>query len=70
MNEPENSLPANDPLPRHDTPPEPESLTSEKPPIRVSQEEFVDDMAQPSKDKSEYEAEQAADPAASGKGGT
>ena len=59
MNENE-SLPSNDPLPRHDTPPEPESLTSEKPPIRVSQEEYVDDMARPSKDKSEYEAEKAA----------
>ena len=58
MHENEN-LPSNDPLPRHDTPPEPESLTSEKPPIRVSQEEYVDDMARPSKDKSEYEAEKA-----------
>ena len=60
MNEKENSLPSNDPLPSHDTPPQPESLTSEKFPIRVSQEEFVDDMARPSKDKSEYEAEKAA----------
>ena len=59
MNEKEH-LPSNDPLPRHDSPPEPESLTSEKPPIRVSQEEYVDDMARPSKDKSEYEAEKAA----------
>ncbi len=39
----------------HDTPPEPTSESSEKPPIRVSQEEFVDDMAGPSMDKSEYE---------------
>ena len=60
MNDNENSLPANDPLPRHDSPPEPESTTSEKPPIRVSQEEYVDDMARPSRDKSEYEAEKAA----------
>lgn len=42
--------------PAHDTPPEPQSTSSEKPPIRVSQEEFVDDMASPSMDKSEYEA--------------
>lgn len=41
--------------PEHDTPPEPESDSSEKFPIRKSQEEFVDDMATPSVDKSEYE---------------
>ena len=35
--------------------PEPQSDSSEKPPIRKSQEEFVDDMAGPSMDKSEYE---------------
>ncbi len=40
---------------KHDTPPEPESSSSEKFPIRKSQEEFVDDMASPSMDKSEYE---------------
>ena len=57
----ENSLPSNDPLPKHDSTEQPESLTSEKPPIRVSQEEDVDDMARPSKDKSEYEAEKAAE---------
>ena len=56
----EERLPSNEPLPPHDTPPEPESTTSEKFPIRVSQEEYVDDMARPSRDKSEYEAEQAA----------
>ncbi len=41
--------------PKHETPPEPHSESSEKPPIRKSQEEFVDDMAGPSMDKSEYE---------------
>ena len=41
--------------PKHDTPPEPQSTSSEKFPIRKSQEEFVDDMAGPSMDKSEYE---------------
>lgn len=56
MNEKDEVLPSNEPLPPHDPPPEPKSLTSEKPPIRVSQEEFVDDMARPSMDKSEYEA--------------
>ncbi len=44
--------------PKHDTPPEPQSTTSEKFPIRKSQEEFVDDMAGPSMDKSEYEAQE------------
>ena len=42
--------------PKHDTPPEPQSTTSEKFPIRKSAEEFVDDMATPSLDKSEYDA--------------
>ena len=41
--------------PSHPTQPEPDSLTSEKEPIRKSQEEFVDDQATPSIDKSEYE---------------
>ncbi len=41
--------------PIHDTPPEPTSDSSEKPPIRKAQEEYVDDMAGPSMDKSEYE---------------
>ncbi len=41
--------------PKHDTPPEPQTTTGEKPPIRVSQEEYIDDMAGPSMDKSEYE---------------
>ncbi len=41
--------------PAHETPPEPESESSEKFPIRKSQEEFVDDMASPSIDKSEYQ---------------
>ncbi len=45
--------------PAHDTPPEPESESSEKFPIRKSQEEFVDDMASPSVDKSEYEGGEA-----------
>lgn len=42
--------------PSHDSTPEPDSLTSEKPPIRKSQEEFVDDQASPSMDISEYKA--------------
>lgn len=42
--------------PKHETPPQPVALTPEKETIRVSQEEFVDDMAGPSMDKSEYEA--------------
>lgn len=42
--------------PKHETPPQPVALTPEKETIRVSQEEFVDDMAGPSLDKSEYEA--------------
>ena len=41
--------------PSHPTQPEPDSLTGEKTPIRKSQEEFVDDQASPSIDKSEYE---------------
>lgn len=41
--------------PRHDTPPEPQTTTGEKPPIRKAQEEYLDDMAGPSIDKSEYE---------------
>ncbi len=41
--------------PKHETPPQPVALTPEKETIRVSQEEFVDDMAGPSIDKSEYE---------------
>ena len=44
--------------PEHETPPEPHSDSSEKLPIRKSQEEFVDDMAGPSMDKSEYEQRQ------------
>ena len=40
--------------PKHETPDEPKSLTPAKPEIRVSQEEFIDDMAAPSMDKSEY----------------
>jgi hypothetical protein len=40
--------------PSHESTPEPDSLTSEKPPIRKSQEEFVDDQAGPSMDVSEY----------------
>ena len=62
----ENILPSNDPLPPHDSPPGPESTTSEKPPIRVSQEEYVDDMARPSMDKSEYEARKASEGSQSG----
>ncbi len=46
----------NEIAPKHDTLPEPESTSGEKPPIRKSQEEYVDDMAGPSMDKSEYEA--------------
>lgn len=41
--------------PKHDTPPEPQTTTGEKPPIRKAQEEYLDDMAGPSIDKSEYE---------------
>ena len=52
----ESSFVMNELPPKHDTPPEPQSTTSEKFPIRKSQEEFVDDMAGPSMDKSEYEA--------------
>ena len=37
--------------PRHDTPPEPQTTTGEKPPIRKSQEEYIDDMAGPSMDR-------------------
>ena len=48
--------------PKHDTPPQPVALTPEKETIRVSQEEFVDDMAGPSMDKSEYEAKQGRPP--------
>ena len=40
---------------RHETPAEPQTTTGEKPPIRKSQEEYIDDMAGPSIDKSEYE---------------
>ena len=40
---------------KHDTPPEPQSDSTEKSPIRKSQEEYVDDLAGPSMDKSEYE---------------
>ena len=46
----------NEIAPKHDTLPEPGSDSSEKAPIRKSQEEYVDDMAGPSMDKSEYEA--------------
>ena len=49
--------------PKHETPPQPVALTPEKETIRVSQEEFVDDMAGPSMDKSEYEANQGEHPA-------
>ena len=41
--------------PSHESTPEPDSLTSEKEPIRKSQEEYIDDQAGPSIDKSEYE---------------
>jgi hypothetical protein len=44
----------------HDTPPEPQSTTSEKFPIRKSQEEFIDDLAGPSHDRSEYPADKEA----------
>ena len=43
--------------PSHDSIPEPQSLTHEGDPFRRSQEEFVDDQAAPSIDKSEYDAE-------------
>ena len=49
--------------PKHETPDEPVSLTPEKPEIRVSQEEFIDDMAAPSMDKSEYASQKAGKPA-------
>ena len=49
--------------PKHETPPQPVGLTPEKETIRVSQEEFVDDMAGPSMDKSEYESNKGAQPA-------
>ncbi len=42
--------------PSHESTPEPQSLTREGDPFRKSQEEFVDDQASPSIDKSEYEA--------------
>lgn len=45
--------------PAHETPKEPKSDTVEKPEIRKSQEEFIDDMARPSMDKSEYERSKA-----------
>ena len=41
--------------PKHETPDEPQTATGEKPPIRKSQEEYIDDMAGPSIDKSEYQ---------------
>lgn len=41
--------------PSHPSIPEPDSLTSEKEPIRKAQEEYLDDHAGPSMDKSEYE---------------
>jgi hypothetical protein len=37
------------------SPDEPKTDSGEKESIRKSQEEFIDDMAQPSMDKSEYE---------------
>ena len=49
--------------PKHETPPQPVALTPEKETIRVSQEEFVDDMAGPSMDISEYEANRGKSPA-------
>lgn len=49
--------------PKHETPPQPVALTPEKETIRVSQEEFVDDMAGPSMDKSEYDASKGRDAA-------
>lgn len=49
--------------PKHETPPQPVALTPEKETIRVSQEEFVDDMAGPSMDKSEYEVNRGKHPA-------
>ena len=48
--------------PKHETQPQPVALTPEKETIRVSQEEFVDDMAGPSMDKSEYEATKGSTP--------
>lgn len=41
--------------PTTETEPEPKSATSEKPPIRKTQEEFIGDEAQPSKDRSELD---------------
>ena len=53
--------------PKHETPPEPQTTTGEKPPIRKSQEEYIDDMAGPSIDKSEYDRDkQAVTPPATG----
>ena len=46
--------------PSHQTSPEPQTTTGEKPPIRKSQEEYIDDMAGPSMDKSEYEQDKRA----------
>ncbi len=40
--------------PEKDSPREPDSTTREKDSIRKTQEEYVDDMAAPSMDKSEY----------------
>ena len=48
--------------PSHESTPEPDSLTSEKPPIRKSQEEFLDDQASPSMDISEYKAREGKTP--------
>lgn len=48
--------------PKHETPPQPVALTPEKEAIRVSQEEYLDDMAGPSMDKSEYEANRGKQP--------
>lgn len=48
--------------PKHETPPQPVALTPEKETIRVSQEEYLDDMAGPSIDKSEYEANKGKQP--------
>ena len=42
-----------------ETQPEPKSTTSEKPPIRKAQEEFIGDEARPSKDRSEVAEEEA-----------
>ena len=41
--------------PKHESTKEPHTDTGEKPTIRKSQEEYIDDMAGPSVDKSEYE---------------